>query len=367
MKVLFTASGTGGHLVPAIRLARGVMKKDGNCQILFIGGERGLERQMIAAAGFALELIPARGFVRSRPWRNVPVLWALAKSLAAARRIVRAFGPDVAVGTGGYVTGPVMLAAHRAGVPTLIHEQNRKPGLTTRWLSRIADCACVAFPETVSLLAQPARTVVTGNPIDVEAISTDRKTAAASLGLAADRPTILVTGGSQGAHSINENIARGLRGGKLSAGWQVIWQTGARDFDRYRDLGAGREGIVVQPFIAELARVMAAADVIVARAGALTIAEITARGLPAVLVPFPFAAADHQTENAQALADAGAAVTVADAELATVSLLEHCVELLSHKGEIDRMRENSRKLGQPQATEKIAEEILRLGRRGKRG
>ena len=199
MNILITASGTGGHLVPAIRLAHGVQKKRYDCRILFVGGKRVLERQMITAAGYELVQIPARGFARQQWWRNIPVLWALGKSVLACRRIIRRFKPHVAVGTGGYVTGPVIRAAHRAGVPTLIHEQNRWPGLTTTWLSRLADVACVAFKETAAQLAHPERVIVTGNPIDAGAVSAERASAAAEWGLVGELPTILITGGSPGA------------------------------------------------------------------------------------------------------------------------------------------------------------------------
>jgi len=360
MNVLFTASGTGGHVIPAIRMARGVQKKRDDCRVLFVGGKRGLEKEMITAAGFELVQIPARGFIRRQPWKNIPVLWALGRSLVACRRIVRRFKPDVAVGTGGYVTGPVIRAAHRAGVPTLIHEQNRRPGLTTRWLSRIADVVCVAFAETTSLLAHPERTKVTGNPIDTAAISCDRVSAAAGLGVAADRPTILITGGSQGAQSINKNIARRLQKWDLPERWQLIWQTGERDFDRYKALASAEKGVVIQPFITDLAMAMAAADLVVGRAGALTIAEITARGLPVILVPYPFAAADHQTQNAQALVETGAGMMVKEMELETVDLLELAAGVLADSGKLACMRESSKKLGQPEATETIVLEILQL-------
>lgn len=367
MNVLFTASGTGGHVVPAIRLARGVQKESDNCRVLFVGGKRGLEKEMITAAGYELVQIPARGFIRRQPWKNIPVLWALSRSMLACRRIVRHFKPDVAVGTGGYVTGPVIRAAHRVGVPTLIHEQNRRPGLTTRWLSRIADVVCVAFAETTSLLAHPERTKVTGNPIDADAISCDRISAATELGVAADRPTILITGGSQGAQSINNNIASGLEKGNLSADWQVVWQTGERDFHRYEALASAERGVVVQPFIADLAMAMAAADLVIGRAGALTIAEVTARGLPAILVPYPLAAADHQTQNAQALVEAGAGILVRDMELSTVDLLELAESLLADSAKLAGMRKNSRKLGQPEATDSIVTEILQLAEGQQRG
>lgn len=366
MNVLFTASGTGGHLIPAIRLARGVQRKKDDCRILFVGGKRGLERQMITAAGFELVLIPARGFVRRQPWKNLPVLWALFTSLLACRRIIRQFTPDVAVGTGGYVTGPVIRAAHRAQVPTLIHEQNRQPGLTTRWLSRMADVTCVAFAETAALLAHPERAKTTGNPIDSETITQDRTAVAAEIGVAPDRPTILITGGSQGAQSINANIAGSLEQDSLPGGYQLIWQTGARDYDAYKKFHAPEKGILVQPFLDNLARVMAAADLVIARAGALTIAEITARGLPAILVPYPFAAADHQTANAQALAEAGAGVLVPDAKLERIDLLQHSTEIMADRNRMKEMSEHSKKLGCPRATEMIVDEILRLAERDRR-
>lgn len=360
MNILFSASGTGGHLIPAIRLARGVQRKVSDCRILFVGGRRGLEKQMITAAGFELTQISARGFVRRQPWKNIPVLWALGRSILACRRIVRRFHPDVSVGTGGYVTGPVIRAAHRAGVPTLIHEQNRRPGLTTRWLSKIADVACVAFAETKDQLTHPERVKVFGNPIDPEMITADRTSVAAELAVDPGRPTILVTGGSQGAASINENIARGLQQGTLPESMQLIWQTGKNEYAKYQHLSTVEKGVVVKPFVPDLARVMGVVNLVIARAGALTIAEITARGIPAILVPYPFAAADHQTENAQALVNAGAGELIKDADLASTDLLSRAMDLFNDPKRMVRMSEHSKKLGRPEATEQIVNEILRL-------
>jgi len=315
---------------------------------------------MITAAGFELTQIPARGFVRRQPWKNISVLWALGRSMPACRRIVRRFHPDVAVGTGGYVTGPVIRAAHRAGVPTLIQEQNRRPGLTTRWLSKIADVACVAFTETSDQLAHPERVKVFGNPIDPDTITAERASAAAELAIDPERPTILVTGGSQGAASINENIARGLHEGTLPENMQLIWQTGNNEYAKYQHLSSVENGVVIKPFMPDLARVMGVAGLVIARAGALTIAEITARGIPAILIPYPFAAADHQTENAQALVDAGAGQLIKDADLTTTNLLSQAADVFNDPPKMARMGEQSKQLGRPEATEQIVDEILRL-------
>jgi UDP-N-acetylglucosamine--N-acetylmuramyl-(pentapeptide) pyrophosphoryl-undecaprenol N-acetylglucosamine transferase len=315
---------------------------------------------MVSAAGYELVTIPARGFVRRQPWKNIPVLWALLVSSIVCRRIIREFNPDVAVGTGGYVTGPVIRAAHRAGVPTLIHEQNRRPGLTTRWLSRIADVACVAFAETAGMLARPERVKTTGNPLDPAGPASNIVNIRTALGLSTERPIVLITGGSQGAQSINANVESHLRTAGLPDNFQVIWQTGAADFARYEHFHDPARGIVVQPFLADLASVMAAVDLVIARAGALTIAEISACGLPAIYVPYPFAAADHQTSNAQALVEAGAGVMVRDAELGRADLLQRAAAMLADAEGMKQMSENAGKLGRPDATEKIVDEILHL-------
>jgi len=366
MRVLFTASGTGGHLVPAIRLAREIQQRLDHCRILFVGGTHGLEQKMVTAAGFELVMIPARGFVRRQPWKNIPVLWALFVSVLACRRIIRQFNPDVAVGTGGYVTGPVIRAAHRANIPTLIHEQNRRPGLTTRWLSRIADVVCVAFEETAGMLAVPDRVKVTGNPLDLGSVRRDRAATLAALALSPERLTILVTGGSQGAQSINTNIAGGMLKGTLPDNVQLIWQTGGHDYASYEKFNDPARGVVVQSFLPDLFAVMGAVDLVIARAGALTIAEITACGLPAIFVPYPFAAADHQTANAQALVEADAAVMVADRDLDEIDLLECAGNILADRELVKQLRENCRKFGRPEATALIVDEIIRLAKQGRR-
>ncbi len=365
MNVIFAASGTGGHLVPAIRLARGVRERIDNCRILFIGGKHGLENQMIGAAGFELEQIPVRGFDRRRPWKNIAVLWALRQSIVACRRIIRRFAPDVAVGTGGYAAGPVIRVAHQSGVPTLIQEQNRQPGLTTNLLSRVADIACVAFAETTEKLAHPTRAKTLGNPIDTATLSRNRAAAARDLGLSPEKQTVLVTGGSQGAHSINNNIARHLAQGEFPSERQLLWQTGQRDFELYQRFSSPEKGVIVKSFIEDLSGAMAACDLVIARAGALTIAEITARGLPSILVPYPFAAADHQSANAKALAEAGAGEMVADSELDHHDLLQMAGKILTDSGRVTKMAAQAKSLGRPDATERIVDEIISLARRGK--
>ncbi len=360
MRVLVTASGTGGHLVPAIRLADALKRKIGDFESLFITGERGLGRQLIEQAGYRAITIPARGFERRQVWKNVGVLWALWRSMIQCRKLVDEFKPDVAIGTGGYVTGPVIRAAKKAGVPALIHEQNRQPGLTTRLLAKHADIVCVAFEESIAGLGEARKVIVTGNPIDTTSLSVERYTAAEMLGVNPDRPTVLVTGGSQGAESINNAVARSLDIQSRQDEFQLVWQTGNREYDRFRDRHIPDEGVWVFSFINRMADSMAAVDLVISRSGALTLAEITARGIPALLIPYPFAAADHQTTNAQAMADAGAAEMIGDDKLPNVDILERAALIIDNQGRLIEMSACSKKLGRPEATDLIVEHILEL-------
>ncbi len=349
--------------MPAIRLADALRSKIREFESLFITGERGLGRTLIEQAGYQVTTIPARGFERRQVWKNVGVLWALWRSLVRCRTLVRDFRPDVAVGTGGYVTGPVIRAAKKAGVPALIHEQNRQPGLTTRLLAKEADVVCVAFEESLARLGNRRKAIVTGNPIDTTSLRVNRQSAAEALGVNPSRPTVLVTGGSQGAVTINAAVARSLDTRSRKEDLQLIWQTGKREFGRYRDRHNPDEGVWVLPFINNLSEALAAVDVVISRSGALTIAEITARGIPALLVPFPYAAADHQTTNAEAMVDAGAAEMLRDDQLPDTDLLDYAAAILANQAKRDEMSSCAKKLGKPEATELIIDQILGIAKR----
>jgi len=278
-------------------------------------------------------------------------------SLWQAFRILRRRNPDVVVGTGGYVSGPVVYVAARLGTPTLIQEQNEFPGVTTRMLSSDVDEVHITFESTRRALPGAARVVLSGNPVRVSLTRVDARAAREAFGLDAERPTVFVFGGSLGAGSLNAAVTNLLV--RLDeAGVQVLWQTGSTQYDAACSAAAGRTHVAVRAFIDEMNVAYSAADLVVCRAGATSLAELTALGIPAILVPYPGATADHQTKNACALADGGAARMLADADLDMLG--DVLFDLLNEGATLREMAEASRRMGHPRAAFDIADAVIRL-------
>lgn len=369
MKVAFAGGGTGGHVYPGVTIARALQEKDPGVEVLFVGTRRGLEADVIPREGFRLAAIEVAGFHRRLSVDTLLTAFRACKGFAQSWAILRRERPDVVVGTGGYVSGPVVLAAWMLGIPTLVHEQNALPGITTRVLSRIARAVAVTYEESVRYLARRAQVVVTGNPVRKSILTAERREGARVMGLDAGRPTLLVFGGSQGARAINEAMVGALPG--LLARrheLQVIYQTGRRDHawvvGELEAKGVARKSIprlVVEPYLYQMDMAMACADLVVSRAGAISIAEITARGLPAVLIPLPGAAEGHQERNARALEAAGAAVVVLQKDLSGEVLRDAIEALLDDRDRLERMSQSSRGLGKPGAADALADLARRLG------
>jgi len=299
------------------------------------------------------------GFDRKRLWRNIGVLLKLRKSMRMADKIVRDFRPDIAIGVGGYCSGPTLKAAQKAGVPTLLQEQNSYAGVTNKLLAKKARRICVAYDGMERFF--PAGNIVkTGNPVrkDLTERQSDRRQARESFGLNPDRPTLLVVGGSLGALTLNESMEQGLR--RLAeSGLQVIWQTGKNFGDRGLQAAKGLKGVVVTKFITDMAAAYAAADLVVSRAGAGSISELELLGKPCVLVPSPNVAEDHQTKNAMALVERDAAVLVTDAE-ARERLVDTVLELMADKRRLESMSANISALALRDSDERIADEVERI-------
>ncbi|MGE5592512.1 MAG: undecaprenyldiphospho-muramoylpentapeptide beta-N-acetylglucosaminyltransferase [Betaproteobacteria bacterium] len=374
MKVVFAGGGTGGHVYPGVTVARVLIERDPATSVVFVGTRKGVEADVVPKEGFPLRTIEVAGFRRRLSPDTILTALRACKGFIQSIAILRREKPDVVVGTGGYVSGPVVLGAWVLGIPTLIHEQNALPGVTTRALSRIANATAVTYPESARYLARKSRVVVTGNPVRKSILKAERGEGARALGLDPGRPTLLVFGGSQGARAINEAMVDALpdllaRHPEL----QVIHQTGRRDHAwvvaelKARGIDAGnRPRLVVEPYLYEMDMAMACADLVVSRAGAISIAEITARGIPAVLVPYPGAAEGHQEKNARALEAAGAAVVIPQNELGTDILRDTVERLIYDRGELDRMARSSRSLGRPGAADALADLVVRVAsRRGR--
>lgn len=358
LHILISGGGTGGHIFPALSIAA-AMRRRTDCEILFVGAENRMEMEKVPAAGYDIIGLPVAGFDRRRLWRNIAVLWRLLRSIRRARTIVRTFRPDIAVGVGGYASGPTLKAAQRAGVPTLLQEQNSYAGVTNKLLARRAERICVAYPDMERFF--PAdKIILTGNPTrrELTEADTDPRAARHSFGLAEDRPTLLVTGGSLGALTLNEALEAGLS--RLTdAGIQVIWQTGKNFGTRAEKAAKSLKGVVVAPFMADMAKAYAAATLVVSRAGAGSISEIELLGKPAILVPSPNVAEDHQTKNAQALASRGAAILIADAD-ARRDLVPAALSAITDQPRLRSMAEAASALALRDSDERIADEIIRI-------
>ena len=361
MKVIISGGGTGGHIFPAVAIANELKAMDAQVEILFVGAEGKMEMQKVPQAGYPITGLPITGIRRELTLSNLAFPYKLLKSLWKARKIVKDFQPDVAVGVGGYASGPLLYAAGQSGVPTLIQEQNSYAGLTNKWLAGKAASICVAY-EGMEKFFPKEKIKLTGNPVrkDIASGENKRESALAFFGLAADKKTLLVIGGSLGARTINESLEKGLRG-LVDAGYQVLWQTGKGFIERASALVAtfSRDQVKVFEFISAMDWAYAVADVVVSRAGALSVSELCLVGKPAILVPFPFAAEDHQTQNAMALVKRNSAILVTDAE-AKDKLLPAALNLLADENRQRELSANIRKSAKPEAARTIATEVFRL-------
>ncbi len=362
LRVLISGGGTGGHIFPALSIADAVRRRHPDAEILFVGAEDRMEMTRVPAAGYAIEGLPVAGFDRRRPWRNIAVLFKLFRSLRKARRIVKTFKPDIAVGVGGYASGPTLKAAQRRGVPTLLQEQNSYAGVTNKLLAKKARRICTAYEGMDRFF--PAETIVlTGNPVrkSLAECSMTQAQAKEALGFDPDKPLVLIVGGSLGARTLNSVMINVVNNKSADGTFSVYWQTGKVDGERCREALGGEEPAWLRSgeFISDMATAYRAADLVVARAGAGTISELEMLGKAAVLVPSPNVAEDHQRHNAEALVDRGAAVMVTDADAPEVLWPEIC-RLVADPAELDKLSKNILALGRSDSDERIADEIDKI-------
>lgn len=359
MRILFAGGGTGGHLMPALALAEALRAARPDIEPVLVGAQRGIEARVLPGTSLRYHLLPLEPLYRRAWWRNLR--WPLVawRAWGAVGRVLDAERPDVVIGTGGYASGPVVWRAQRAGIPTAIQEQNAFPGLATRWLARRARQVHLGFPEARTLLTPGTGTEVhaLGNPIRAPSPG-DAAAARSAYGLDPRRPTVLVFGGSQGARALNQAVDAALASGRL-AGANVLWGTGDAHADTYAGRAASSR-VVVRGFFDPIAEAYRAADLVVCRAGAMTTAELCAWGKAGVLVPLPTAAADHQTHNARALSDAGAAVLLLERDLTPTSLADTVERLLADGQRRDALAAAARGRGRPTASADIMSRILTL-------
>lgn len=353
MKVLISGGGTGGHIFPALSIAGAIRRRHPDAEILFVGAEGRMEMEKVPAAGYDIVGLPVAGFDRKRLWRNFGVVWKLVRSLLKARRIVRDFKPDIAIGVGGYASGPVLKQAQRRGVPTLLQEQNSYPGVTNKLLAPKAARICVAYDGTERFF--PADKIVkTGNPMrkELEECTLTREEAKRQLGFDPSRPLVFVTGGSLGARTVNEAVAAALPMIGDSA-ISLLWQTGRYGADRFQAMAAGKPGVKATTFISRMDLAYRAADLVVARAGAATISELQNLGKAAVLIPSPNVAEDHQRHNAEALSSRGAAVMILDRD-ATTKLPTEIKSLIGDPSRRADLEKNISQMAMHNADDRIA-------------
>ena len=367
-KIIVSGGGTGGHIFPAIAIANAFRRRFPDAEVLFVGAEGRMEMERVPAAGYRIIGLPVSGLDRRRLWRNIGVMRRLWISLHRARTIVHDFQPDVAVGVGGYASGPLLRAAAAAGIPTLLQEQNSYAGITNKWLAKRAARICVAYPGMERFF--PAEKIVlTGNPMrkDLEDAINCHDEALKHFGLDSTSKTLLVLGGSLGARTINEAVEAALPT-LADLGVQLIWQTGRSYYDAIRSRVSDLEPQPkrwVGPFITRMDYAYAAADLVVSRAGASSISELCLLGKPSILVPSPNVAEDHQTKNARSVADRGGAVMIADSDLRQ-SLPATLRRLFTAPEQLKALGVHSGQLAERRSDERIVDELVALIENNKR-
>ncbi len=372
MNIIVSGGGTGGHIYPAITIIRNIQAKAKDAKFLYVGTSKGLESDIVPKEGLPFTTVDIEGFERHLTLDNLRRAGRAAAGVAHAAKVVKVFHPDVVIGTGGYVCGPVLLAASLMHIPTMIQEQNVVPGITNKILSHFVSKIAVGTKEAAPHF--PADKVVyTGNPIRQEVMSARREDGAAAFGFDPAKKTVLVSGGSRGARAINRAMIDILKQAVDHPEVQILHVTGKNEYDdvmnRLKEAGVDLTSVnhlQVRPYLYNMPQAMAMTDLAVFRAGATGLAELTARGIPSILIPYPYAAENHQEHNARALEEAGAARMILNKDLTSKTLGAVLTELLSEDTKLAHMAGVSRSLGKPQAAAEIAELALQLAGKGNR-
>lgn len=359
MKVLISGGGTGGHIFPAVSIANALREKYPDCEILFVGAESRMEMERVPAAGYNIVGLPIRGFDRKHILKNVSVLIDLFKSMRKAKKIIKDFQPDVAVGVGGYASGAAMKVAARMGVPVLLQEQNGFAGVTNKLLKNDAKKICVAY-EGMEKFFPAEKIVLTGNPVRQNLAGGDKTEALKEFGFSADKKVLLIIGGSLGARTINNSVIAHLSE-IAESGVQVLWQTGKGYIEAALKAAEPfmSERLVVTDFVGRMDLAYAMADLVISRAGASSISELCLLGKPSILVPSPNVAEDHQTHNAMALVNKDAAVLVKDVD-ADKDLISTALTLINDEAKLNELSNNTKKLAQFDSANRIADEVVNL-------
>lgn len=369
MRIIVSGGGTGGHIYPAITLIKTIQAMTPNCEVLYVGTKIGLEADIIPKEGLAFKTVDIRGFERKLSLANVKTILKSVHSIWESCKIIKEFKPNVVIGTGGYVCGPVLLAASLMGIPTIIQEQNVIPGITNKILAKFVDKIAVGYQEAGKYFSQD-KVIFTGNPIRQEVMTAKKELGIAEFCLDPAKHTILISGGSRGARTINNAMIGVHKHFAKNSRVQLLHVTGKNEYNdivaKLKNEGIDAQimgNIIIKPYLYEMPKALAIADLAIFRAGAVGLAELTARGIPSILVPYPYAAENHQEHNAMAMQKKGAAMVIRDRELSSQRLIEMIEELLGSSAKLETMAKASFALGKPNAAEVIAQLAIKLAKK----
>ena len=366
MRVLITGGGTGGHINPALAIAQKIRLQDSSNEILYVGTKNGMESELVPKEGFAFKHVTAKYLRRKISIENVKTLFASAKGVMEASKIINDFKPDIVVGTGGYVCGPVVLAAHFKKIPTMIHEQNVFPGITNKLLSKVVDVIGISFSEAEKYFPEQAKKklVLVGNPVRKDVLTADRKKSRVKFNISSDDVYIYSFGGSGGQISLNEAMMDVIKKYNGKSGIKILHITGKRLYDDFMGkLNHSvkiENNIEVKSYMYDAATALSASDIVIGSAGAITIAEITAIGVPSILIPKTYTAENHQEYNARALEKEGAAKVILEKDLNGSELIKAIEEIIENKSVLKAMSLNSKRMGSTDVESKIYEAMENL-------
>jgi len=365
MKVILCGGGTSGHVNPALNIAETLKRRDPSTEIMFIGTKRGIESTLVPKFGYPIEFVEVSGFSRKLTLKNIKSACQAVTSVSAAKKIIKRFAPDLVIGTGGYVSWPTVKAASKLGIPTLIHEQNAFPGVTTKMLSKVVDRICISFAGCEKFFDEKYRNklVLTGNPVVVDGMS--RAEARHELGISDNEPYVLSYGGSMGAQKVNELVFSLMEGYSIPQNVRHTHAIGRVGYEKFSAIAREKKfdtykNLSINEYIYNMALHQAAADVIICRAGAMTLSELAIRGRAAILIPSPNVTEDHQYKNARLLADAGAAVVFRESEVDGKILSDTVADLLSNTNKRRRMEESVKNFAMTNSLDMIVDNALSL-------
>ena len=364
MKILLSGGGTGGHVYPAIAIANKIKEENPDAEILFVGTEKGIESEIVPKYGYELKTVTVQGFKRKIDVDNIKRVFKLFKGLEQSRKVVKKFKPDVVIGTGGYVSGPVLFNAAMSKVPTVVHEQNSFPGVTNKILAKMVTRVLTSFEDSHQRFPEGTREklVLTGNPVRKEILVARKSAARRTLGITEDKKMVLCYGGSGGSRKINDAMKLVVRN-MIKDDVAFIFATGKPYFEKFmnsiEDLNLKPYQKVV-PYLEDMANALAASDLVIGSAGAISLAEITALGKPSIIIPKAYTAENHQEYNAKSIENQGAGVAILEKNLTPESLNEAVTKLLGNKEELLEMANRSKEIGKPEAIDLIYNEIIKI-------